>query len=378
MREEIAGQSLILVKTEEAAGALAPAAVAARGDGQEGRMLHIYGPRVVIGKDLKGATRGDLESNAAVQVTLEPVEEVPEDLSEAEFLGLSAWNLRLTEDFDRAKAERPREGEPWDLHEPPDGEGMVHGEPPPEDGPEMAAPAPDMSSFLIGSVAVGIVIVEGPTAALQFSQQERIKVVAEVQEGLSWLALQEPRAGITWSYDIHTVRVDAMPNTSLTGYEPLESLWRNPAMQKLGFAANFQGVIDYAASLRTRLGTRWGYVGFFTKYPLHHFAYASKPRLVMHYENDGWGVDNIDQVFTHESGHIFGCPDEYARSNCNCTDRFGFLRERNGNCQPCATDFIPCLMAENTKAICPFTAVHLGWRDSDGDGVLDPVDTSPA
>ena len=57
----------------------------------------------------------------------------------------------------------------------------------------------------------------------------------------------------------------------------------------------------------------------FTKYPTAHFAYALKPKLVMQYSNDGWGPDNIDRVFTHESGHIFGCPDEYASSGCNCT-----------------------------------------------------------
>ena len=31
-------------------------------------------------------------------------------------------------------------------------------------------------------------------------------------------------------------------------------------------------------------------------------------------------------------------------------------------------------MAANTWAMCAFTPVHLGWRDTDGDGALDPVD----
>ena len=47
----------------------------------------------------------------------------------------------------------------------------------------------------------------------------------------------------------------------------------------------------------------------------------------MHYDNDGWGPDNIDRVFTHETGHIFGCPDEYAASNCSCDTKAGYLRE---------------------------------------------------
>jgi hypothetical protein len=238
--------------------------------------------------------------------------------------------------------------------------------------PELAAE--DMSPYLIGSVAVGIIMVEGPTANLQFSQAERTKVVAEVQEGLTWLGRQDPRASVTWAYDIKTVRVNVAPNNNLTGYEPLEGLWRNPAMAQLGFSPDFNGVRNYVASIRTSLGTRWGYVGYFTKYPLNHFAYASKPRLVMHYNNDGWGPDNIDRVFTHETGHIFGCPDEYANSGCNCTSLYGYLQERNGNCERCASPFQQCLMAANSWAMCPFTFGHLGWRDTDGDGVLDPVD----
>jgi hypothetical protein len=219
-------------------------------------------------------------------------------------------------------------------------------------------------------------MVEGPNANLQFSSAEKTKIVAEVQEGLTWLGTRETRASITWSYDIHTVRVSVQPDPSLSGYEPMEAHWRNPAMANLGFAGNFQGVRDYVASIRNSLGTRWGYVAYFTKYPVNHFAYASKPRLVMHYDNDGWGPDNIDRVFTHETGHIFGCPDEYSGSACTCTARFGFLQEVNGNCENCASPFVPCLMAANTWAMCRFTPVHFGWRDSDGDGILDPIDSS--
>lgn len=62
---------------------------------------------------------------------------------------------------------------------------------------------------------------------------------------------------------------------------------------------------------------RWAYCAFFVKgYPLWHFAYASSPRIVMDYANDGWGPDNIDRVFAHEIGHIFSCHDEYATANC--------------------------------------------------------------
>jgi hypothetical protein len=342
-----------------------------------GQVMHIFGPRVIIGRVPEG-DRQAVEAAPAVRSlhAEERVARAPEPLTETEQLGLEAWNLRQSEEFEEAKRERPREGERWDgpdVFEPPDGPGMRHaGESDVQGAPELAAE--DMSPYLIGSVAVGLILVEGPTAALRFTDAERAKVVAEVQEGLTWLGRQEPRASVTWSYDIRTVRLNVQPNNSLTGYEPLEAHWRNPAMGKLGFSQSFQGVRDYVASIRTSLGTRWGYVAYFTKYPVHHFAYASKPRLVMHYQNDGWGPDNIDRVFTHETGHIFGCPDEYSTSNCNCNSTYGYLQEKNGNCERCASPFVPCLMAANTWAMCRHTPVHLGWRDSDGDGTLDPVD----
>jgi len=368
-RNELADQKLILME-----GDSAQLSAAASLDAPGGQVMHIYGPRVMIGRIPQEATVFMAEAAPSARVEAAALEQIPEDLSEAERLGLEAWNARQSEEFAQAKEERPRAEDSWDTFEPPDIEETMHGEARAGESVEMLAPAPDMSAFLIGSVAVGIVIVEGPTPDLQFSQSERTKVVAEVQEGLTWLAQQEPRANITWSYDIHTIRVSVQPDPGLSGFEPLERLWRDPAMQQLGFSANFQGVIDYVASIRTQLGTDWGYVGFFTKYPLRHFAYASKPRLVMQFSNDGWGPDNIDRVFTHESGHIFGCPDEYSSSSCNCQSRFGFLQERNGNCRACANPFAACLMEANTWAMCDFTRVHLGWRDSNGNGTFDPLD----
>lgn len=367
-RSELADQKLILMG-RDTAQRTAAARVAPPG----AQVMHVYGPRVMIGRVPQEAAVSMRAAAPAARITEEAVEQVPEDLSEAERLGMEAWNTRQSEEYARAKEQRPRAEMPWDHFEPPDMEETQHGEARSGESAERLAPAPDMSAFLIGSVAVGLVIVEGPTPNLQFSQEDRTKVVAEVQEGLTWLAQQEPRANVSWTYDIRTVRVAVPPNPALVDFEPLEKLWRNPAMQQLGFAGSFQGVLDYVAALRRNLATDWGFVAFFTKYPLRHFAYASKPRLVMHFENDGWGPDNIDRVFTHEAGHLFGCPDEYTASNCDCQRRFGVLQERNGNCKTCADPFVPCLMEANTWAMCDFTRTHLGWRDSNGDGVFDPL-----
>jgi hypothetical protein len=375
-RAEIARQGLIIL---DAAGVADRYGTNERLAQTGGHVLHRYGSRVLIGDVSAGAARKASATRGVRSYHPGAVRDVPKRLTEAETLGLGAWNLRQSTRFATAKVNRPHEGQRWDAVSPtapipPDGPGMTHVG---EEGPAGAlgfGAADETSLYLIGSVAVGLVIVEGPTPDLQFSEAERTKVVAEVQEGLTWLGRQEAKAQVSFAYDIRTVRIERAPDPGLTGYEPLEAHWRDPGMAKLGFAANFGGVTEYVRTIRRNLGTRWGYVGFFTKYPTQHFAYASKPRLVMQYGNDGWGPDNIDRVFTHESGHIFGCPDEYASSNCSCGTKAGYLRERNGNCQSCATPFVPCLMAANTWAMCGYTPAHLGWRDSDGDGALDPVD----
>jgi hypothetical protein len=310
-----------------------------------GRVIHQYGRLQILAipKEADAAAR---------QLT---VEIAPSGLTDVERLGLAALRLRESREFRTIKQNRPRAGELWDM---PDCTAVV---PLPPGARAAVAAAAPTSGYLEGTVAVGIIIVEGPTADLQFSDAERIKVVAEVQNGLSFYATANPVAGISFAYDIQVVPVATPPDPNATD---LEALWRDPAMGALGFSADWAGVTAYVEDIRNRFGTRWTYCGFFTKYPLGWFAYASigGPRLVMQYANDGWGPDNIDRVFAHETGHIFGCPDEYASSNCNCGGTWGRFGIANGNCENCASGGgVPCLMKGNTFAVCGYTPSHLGW-----------------
>ena len=327
----------------------------------DGGVLHRYGPNVEIRRTQPREIGGRPFAAAAERA-------LPATLSYAETLGVEAFALRNAPAYRTAKANRPRDGEPWDMR----GCAPMPGNTPAAEAlapvmvgvrdagaGESDAPAPG-AAFLAGSVAVGIIIVNGPTAATQFTAAERVEVVAEVQAGLTWLGNQEPSANVSWNYEINNVSITTATNAAAADDE---SRFRDPAMGQLGHTPNWQGVIDYVNAMRARLHTRWAYCVFFVKgYPLWHFAYASAPRIVMDYANDGWGPTNIDRVFAHESGHIFSCPDEYSAANCTCTSTHGIYDEPNANCASCAPGGgIACLMKANDWAMCSHTRRHLGW-----------------
>jgi hypothetical protein len=350
----------------QAADETAAASLAAAAEQLNAHVLHSYGPRVAVAQ-VDPADAPVLSEALPGDMTVAPAriaKSVRQRLSDSERLGLAAFELRVSAEFAEAKANRPLQGAVWDGSDLASAPGCAELAAAPSQAPTDEArshAAIPLSARLSGSVAVGLVLVEGPTAALQFDATERAKVVAETQNGTSWLGGRHPVQPVSWHWDIDVIRVDvaADPNAA-----DLEALWRDQAMAALGYGPGLGGVQAYAEDLRRQLGTDWAYVTFFTKYPTGWFAYASVggPRLVMQYDNDGWGPDNIDRVFAHETGHIFNAPDEYASSNCNCGGSWGYYGKPNANCANCTSGGgVPCIMRANTWDMCPSTPYHLGF-----------------
>jgi hypothetical protein len=175
---------------------------------------------------------------------------------------------------------------------------------------------------------------------------------------------------------------------------PDHSNWMQDAMDDLQArpgATNTLRMYQWNNDRRSALSFDWWFIIFVVRDicdPDHRFppggpdaptSYASfyGPCEVLLPVNGGtWGIDHLDYVAAHETCHIFGAPDEYGDA-CVCNDTpWGYLRARNGNCAQCQGS-ISCIMkAESTCVftMCDFTRAHLGWRDSDQDGILDPID----
>ena len=196
---------------------------------------------------------------------------------------------------------------------------------------------------------------------LQFTEAEKAKVMSEVLEGLNFLATVDPEANVSFVFDWRDVSVDAAPGSG-NNYEDFEAPWRNAALKSMGFEGSRAGSVAYVNSLRQSLGTNWAYVAYFTKYPLHHFAYAGDERLVMDFRNDNWGTDKINQVFAHETCHIFGAADEYASSGCDCGGS-GHHNVPNNNCENCNSAPVICLMRANSLTLCEWSRGQLGWSN---------------
>ena len=213
------------------------------------------------------------------------------------------------------------------------------------------------ASIVWGVNSADQIYTRDPALGLAFSAAEKAVIMSEVIEGLNFLATADPTQNVSFVHDWRDITVNAAPGAG-DDYEDFEAPWRNAALQAMGFAASRSGSVAYVNSLRSSRQTNWAYVAYITKYPLYHFGYASDERLVMDYRNDGWGTSAINQVFAHETCHIFGAADEYGDCECKAS---GHDSVPNNNCKNCTSAQIPCLMNANTLSLCSWSRGQIGW-----------------
>lgn len=272
--------------------------------------------------------------------------------------------------------------------------------PPTELGSLSDDPTPDYyqtSEYFIGRVAVGIVLPESDgsvdPSTEDWTSEERALVLSEIAAALDWWAAREPNARLTFVYD------DGTGAPIPTGYEPIsrrysaQSLWIAEVMDKKGYTglSYFGQVRTYNNALRDAYDTDWAFTIFVVdssndrdhRFSDGYFAYAylGGPFTVMTYGNNGYGPDNMDAVAAHEIGHIFLAIDQYYSAYQPCTRSSGYLGVKNQNSQygGCASNESSIMRGQlwpyQSGAVDQYARGQVGWRDSDGDGILDPVDT---
>lgn len=253
------------------------------------------------------------------------------------------------------------------------------------------------SSFLAGRVAVQLIFVESNGAVepstKNWTDAQVTSARDQVAAALEWWRAQLPNA---------RVEFDLTSRIVPSGYEPIEhdlsteGQWVGDTFKNMGFSASnyFEQAYNSDDSLRRARHADWATTIFIVnstgkangRFADGHFAYAyvGGPFLVVTSDAGPYGANQLTPVVAHEFGHIFGALDQYAAAGTACTQQSGYLAVPSTNSQAnnCGSRFV-CIMLEPLAAY-PAGAIdtsalgQVGYRDSNGDGVPDPIDTKPS
>jgi hypothetical protein len=239
------------------------------------------------------------------------------------------------------------------------------------------------SDRMMGTAAATLIFVESDGSSSDpntytWTNEHVQDYIAGVNTGMAWWSSQARNYNDCWvAFFVYFV-----PPT-----DPRCQHWREMVMHPsadvasmaAGIMANFgytsgnhfTRVNAYNTARRAALGTDWAYTGFIAYNPAPApdqltdgaaaFAYRGGPYTFLLYRSYGWAAE---QVFAHESGHIFMACDEYTggclSTSCTSVCANGVV---NGNCEEC-TSTVPCMMLANSWALCPYTDDHVGWQIS--------------
>lgn len=335
------------------------------------RPLHLF-PQHTIIVDMDTSLVPVLESSFSTiqHITTGEASTVPSDRTQA--IAVTIWNERVVSPSSTASGVETYDG-------------GVFTEDVPSAAYDPEAGYQNTSLYLIGKVAVGVMLIEQDISPWLPSEEENI--LGEVYEGLSWLQNVTPHSRASWYYDIHYhVPVSVAPTASGSFIT-----WGPEVREHLGYSSG--GTYDYLNDLRSEFKTDWAYILYINRgSAINGYAgfasvggpYAAESGNVI---NPG-GWESKQYGIAHETAHVFGAGDMYCNvggSCCWCSNIYGFLEIPNWQCEAacegyshgclsCNSD--PCLMKLQMVA-CESFRHMVGWRDTDSDGSFDPVDDCP-
>lgn len=278
------------------------------------------------------------------------------------------------------------------------------------------------SEYMIGNVYVTLILMESngkkDANVTDWTSAQIDAVKTQVQISLTWWETtfdkSNPDSLISLNFVLDCTWADTPFETS---YEPItrahqaESLWAGEFLVSQGYTGDYSRYQSHLQNLsafnnvqRETYGTDWAITIFVVnsrtlsgaKYKsgtlddgLFAYTWLGGPNMVMTYDNGNWGINNMAIVSAHEIGHLFWALDEYieAGSAHSYTAYSGYYNVQNtnaaygrpSNVQP----QVSSIMAGANLQLPAFynytsslsSLEMIGWRDSDGDGILDVLDT---
>lgn len=251
------------------------------------------------------------------------------------------------------------------------------------------------SQFMAGDVAIRLILPESD-GSIDASQEDwtpaQIAAITEqVQAALNWWDKQIPQAHLNFHLDVQVVP---------TAFEPInytlqdEGLWIGDLLGRMGYSGSyFEKAYAATYDWREQQGSDWATLIFVAnsandangRFADNRFAYAyiNGPFMVLTSDVGAYGTQRLAPVSAHELGHIFGALDQYKSAEVACDQRSGYLNMPTTNSQigGCPTN-LPSIMLSPVSAylegaIDPSARAQVGDYDSDGDGIIDPLDTTP-
>jgi len=268
--------------------------------------------------------------------------------------------------------------------------------------PYGAAPE-DTGEFMLGRIAVTPVFIESngqiDPSTENWNADQKLSVLSKIESGLDWWRqlLAKKTSQHTLEFVIDRTYIDA-PFQS--GYEPISrrsddySLWVSEFLVGSGFSQNAlleDNVRAFNNSQRLKLQTDWSFSIFVVNSQNDaDGAFAANGSFSRAFSFAGGLFEVVPSTrptstFTHETGHMFWARDEY-NGGANYYQRRGYYNTQNTN----AIDANPnsgfiqvdSIMSDGESLQRAFTNIttsdatlaHLGWQDSDGDGIFDVLD----
>ena len=265
----------------------------------------------------------------------------------------------------------------------------------------------DTSAFMAGEIHVNLVLFEcdGRIDAKSetWSKDEIAKVIGHVKEACAWWEEMWKRKNYVGKLHF-TVDAEHAETPFRTSYEPIthgayrdDRLWIGEFLNAQGYSGGKTGMLyRYTADTIEKHNADFAFNIFVVKADNdrdHYFSdnYRSYT-LGRQYE----GVSDTyiltayskpydwysSQSFAHEMAHIFGAADEYPGQG-RYTDRAGYYGVQNTNApdgNPDRNGIVPSLMnssistAFERHVTSPQSLEMVGWRDSDGDRIIDVLD----